>query len=159
MVLLFYFLNKEKFPHIWINNIIIRTVSTIKVFHKPSLFIRFEWFDWISLVDSKRIYSVAFNGEVLPHWAAHSAGAYLRVLTLGHTCWPHVTLVPCDFDILPLHSDQWRRYRQIKVGSLLVSPRLFVRQICYERLQRNRLDATINARFPRDVVQHAERNE
>ena len=43
-------------------------------------------------------------------------------------------------------------------GSLLVSPRLFVRRICYECLKTNRLDATINARCPRDVVQHAERN-
>ena len=70
------------------------------------------------------------------------------------------TLVPCDFDISPLPSDQRRRYRQSKVGSLLVSPRLFVRQICYERLKKNRLDATIikNARFPRVVVKHAGRN-
>ena len=46
------------------------------------------------------------------------------------------TLVPCDFDISPLPSDQKHRYRQSKVGSLLVSPRLFVRQICYDRLKR-----------------------
>ena len=51
-----------------------------------------------------------------------------------HCCM--ITLVPCDFDISPLPSDQRRRYRQSKVGSLLVSPRLFVRQICYERLKR-----------------------
>ena len=68
------------------------------------------------------------------------------------------TLVPCDFDTSPLHSDRRRRYRQSKVGSLLVSPWLFVRQVCYERLKKNRLDATINAPFPRDVVKHAERN-
>ena len=51
----------------------------------------------------------------------------------------HITLVPGDFDISPLHFDQRRRYRQSKVGSLLVSPRLFVRQFGYERLKKNRL--------------------
>ena len=63
-------------------------------------------------------------------------------------------LVPCDFDISisPLHSDQRRMYRQSKVRSLLVSPRLYVRQICYELLKKNPLDATINAQFLRDVV-------
>ena len=82
----------------------------------------------------------------------------VMVTDMGTRPWVHSTLVPYDFDISPLHSDQRRRYRQSKVGSLLVSPRLFVRQICYERLKKNRLDATINARFPRGVVKHAGRN-
>ena len=83
---------------------------------------------------------------------------FLITLMLNNLPAYHYTLVPCDFDISPLHSDQRRRYRQRKVGSLLVSPRLCVRQICYGRLKKNRLDATINVRFPRDVVQHAKRN-
>ena len=85
----------------------------------------------------------------------------LQVRTNGNIMFDgnvFLPLVSCDFDISPPHSDQRRRYRQSEVGSLLVSPRLFVRQIFYEHLQKNRLDATLNAWFPRDVVQHVERN-
>ena len=97
-------------------------------------------FDWLTKM------SLCFNNE--QEMVGGTTGA-----TAGRRFTD--TLVPCDFDISPLPSDQRRRYRQSKVGSLLVSARLFVCQICYERLKKNRLDAAINARFLRDIVKHA----